>query len=120
MINQYNCPVTAEQAVRELRRNGYFADIQKTVDEENYVSADEFQEIPRLMCLSIVKSSQKIKTTTKTVYTQDMFGNSVINGSEHKKPDVKNQFSSVRFSEFIVSEASVVYVENGYTFDKRI
>jgi len=117
-VNNY--PVTAEQAVRDLQMKGYFAEIQKTVDEENYVSADELQETPRLMYLSLVKSKQKIKGTTKTVYSQDIYGYSRINGIEHKKPDVKNTFSSIRFAEFIVSEASIIYVENGYTFDKRI
>ncbi len=47
VINSYVRPVTAEQAVRELQRNGYFADIRTTVDEENYVSADELHETPR-------------------------------------------------------------------------
>lgn len=118
VVNQYNRPVTAEQTVRELQRNGYFADIQTTVDEENYISPDELQETPRLMYLSLVKSSQKIKTTTKTIYTQDMFGRGGIGGMEQKTPAVKNQFSAICFAEFIVSEASTVYVENGYTYDK--
>lgn len=120
MINPYICSVTAEQAVRNLRMNGYFADIQKTIDEENYISPDELHEIPQSMCLTLIKSSQKIKTITKTVYTQNIFGYGGIDGEEHKKPVAKNKFSSVLFAEFIVSEASTVYVENGYTHDKQI
>lgn len=117
-VNNY--PITAEQAVRELQRNGYFADIQKTVDEENFVSPDELMESPQQMYLSLVKSGRRFKTTTKTVYSRDIYGNKVINGSDHMSPDVKNKFTSIRFAEFIVSEASIIYVENGYTFDKRI
>lgn len=117
-VNNY--PITAEQAVRELQRNGYFADIQKTVDEENFVSPDELMESPQQMYLSLVKSGRRFKTTTKTVYSRDIYGNKVINGSDHMSPAVKNKFTSIRFAEFIVSEASIIYVENGHTFDKRI
>lgn len=117
-VNNY--PVTAEQAVRELQRNVYFADIQKTVDEENFVSPDELMESPQQMYLSLVKSRQRFKTITKTVYSSNMYGNKVINGSNHMSPAVKNKFTSIRFADFIVSEASIIYVENGYTFDKRI
>lgn len=117
-VNNY--PVTAEQAVRELQRNGYFADIQKTVDEEDFVSPDELMESPQQMYLSLVKSRQRFKTITKTVYSSNMYGNKVINGNDHISPAVKNKFTSIRFADFIVSEASIIYVENGYTFDKRI
>ena len=120
VINSYVRPVTAEQAVRELQRNGYFADIRTTVDEENYVSADELHETPRLMCLFLAKGRQKTKTITKTVYSYDIYGCEVTNGTYQEVPAVKNQFSSIPFAEFIVSEASTVYVENGHTYDKRI
>ncbi len=116
--NQYNRPVTAEQAVRELQGKGYLADIQKTVDEEVYIPEDELMENPRLMRLSLVKSRKNIKTTTKTVYAQDVYGNVGIYGSEQKKPVVKNKFSAVHFAEFIVSEASKVYSDNKY--DRQI
>lgn len=117
-VNNY--PVTAEQAVRELQRNGYFADIQKTVDEENFVFSDELVESPQQMYLSLAKSGLKLKNITKTVYSHDIYGNEFIHGSEQMKPVAKNKFKSIRFAEFIVSEASIIYVENGYTFDKRI
>ncbi|MDE5583583.1 MAG: DUF87 domain-containing protein [Ruminococcus sp.] len=120
VIDSYVLPVTAEQAVENLQKNGYFADIQTTVDEENYVSPDELQEVPRLMCLFLVKSRQRIKNITKTVYKQDMFGESDIDGTEKKIPAVKNQFLSIPFAEFIVSEAATVCVENGHTYDKQI
>lgn len=35
MINPYNCSVTAEQTVRELQMNEYFADIQTTFYWQN-------------------------------------------------------------------------------------
>ncbi|MCM1507956.1 MAG: DUF87 domain-containing protein [Ruminococcus flavefaciens] len=115
-----NYPLTAEQAVKNLQMNGYFADIQKTVDEENFVFSDELVESPQQMYLSLAKSGLKLKNITKTVYLHDRYGNEFIHGSEQTKPVAKNKFESIRFAEFIVSEASIIYVENGYTFDKRI
>lgn len=112
--------ISAEMIRDNYRRQGYWSDIQRDIDEHEISSDEELVEDPSGLCLFLNKTSYKERNTRKNVLVRNPFGYAENLATEHLPPTCKRKFTSIPFARFVIKRAMIVHGDNGYTFISHI